>query len=183
MNRQVRHNQELLVKFLKGAKGLLSREAPGSQSQRQKPAEEEEDEQAYNSDDADEEEDTEDATTEETPTAKLAKEQATILVTLFESEPYTLWNIKDLARHVGLKSITSFVFPWESYPGYRHARTIGTIEGKGGAWKGEDRVARTYVFGLKKEEEAPSGATGANAEGLKRKRGRGRESESESDGE
>jgi 25S rRNA (uracil2634-N3)-methyltransferase len=26
----------------------------------------------------------------------------TVLVTLFEFEPYTLWNVRDLARHAGL---------------------------------------------------------------------------------
>ncbi|KAF2811014.1 uncharacterized protein BDZ99DRAFT_487722 [Mytilinidion resinicola] len=107
VNRQVRYNQELLVKFLQSAKKLLSPAPPPS----------------------------------------------TILVTLFDAEPYTLWNIKDLARHVGLKSITSFAFPWEAYPGYEHARTVGAIEGKGSAWKGEERAARTYVFGLKEEVE------------------------------
>jgi 25S rRNA (uracil2634-N3)-methyltransferase len=68
-----------------------------------------------------------------------------IIVTLFEGEPYTLWNIRDLARHAGLKVVESWKFDWDQYPGYRHVRTLGTIEG-GGAWRGEDRDARTYVF-------------------------------------
>lgn len=78
-----------------------------------------------------------------------------ILVTLFEGEPYTLWNIRDLARHCGLRLVESFRFPWSAYPGYQHARTIGDIttgkdrsaEGKRkGAWRGEEREARCYVF-------------------------------------
>ncbi|KAH7087739.1 hypothetical protein FB567DRAFT_352752 [Paraphoma chrysanthemicola] len=68
-----------------------------------------------------------------------------IIVTLFEGEPYTLWNIRDLARHAGLKVAESWRFDWEQYPGYKHVRTLGSLEG-GGAWKGEDRNARTYVF-------------------------------------
>jgi 25S rRNA (uracil2634-N3)-methyltransferase len=68
-----------------------------------------------------------------------------IIVTLFEGEPYTLWNPRDLARHAGLKVIESWKFDWEQYPGYKHVRTLGAIEG-GGAWKGEDRGARMYVF-------------------------------------
>ncbi|KAF1935801.1 hypothetical protein EJ02DRAFT_112424 [Clathrospora elynae] len=68
-----------------------------------------------------------------------------IIVTLFEGEPYTLWNIRDLARHAGLKVVESWKFDWGQYPGYAHVRTLGTIEG-GGAWKGEDRSARMYVF-------------------------------------
>ncbi|KAJ4400301.1 hypothetical protein N0V91_008760 [Didymella pomorum] len=68
-----------------------------------------------------------------------------ICVALFEGEPYTLWNIRDLARHAGLKVVESFKFDWSQYPSYSHVRTLGSLEG-GGAWKGEDREARMYVF-------------------------------------
>ncbi|KAH7359756.1 hypothetical protein BKA66DRAFT_368364, partial [Pyrenochaeta sp. MPI-SDFR-AT-0127] len=68
-----------------------------------------------------------------------------IIVTLFEGEPYTLWNVRDLARHAGLKVVESWKFDWAQYPEYHHVRTLGAIEG-GGAWKGEDRDARMYVF-------------------------------------
>jgi len=68
-----------------------------------------------------------------------------IVVTIFEGEPYELWNIRDLARHVGLKVGRSFKFQASAYPEYKHTRTLGDIEG-GGGWKGEDRLARTYVF-------------------------------------
>ncbi|KAF2854170.1 hypothetical protein T440DRAFT_442683 [Plenodomus tracheiphilus IPT5] len=68
-----------------------------------------------------------------------------IIVTLFEGEPYTLWNIRDLARHTGLKVVESWKFDSKQYPGYAHVRTLGAIEG-GGAWRGEDRDARMYVF-------------------------------------
>ncbi|KAL9591138.1 MAG: hypothetical protein Q9203_000009 [Teloschistes exilis] len=101
VNRQVRHNQELLVNFFKAATPLL---APAG----------------------------------------------TIVVTIFEGEPYSLWNIRDLARHVGLKVGRSFKFQSEVYPGYKHVRTLGNIEG-GGGWKGEDRDARTYIFEIKDE--------------------------------
>ncbi|KAL9014845.1 MAG: hypothetical protein Q9173_000512 [Seirophora scorigena] len=76
----------------------------------------------------------------------------TILVTIFEGEPYSLWNIRDLARHVGLQVGRSFKFHAEAYQGYRHARTLGNIEG-GRGWKGEDRDARTYVFERKDMEK------------------------------
>ncbi|OCL05023.1 hypothetical protein AOQ84DRAFT_299719 [Glonium stellatum] len=81
----------------------------------------------------------------------------TIIVTLFEGEPYTLWNIKDLARHVGLKVVTSFKFISKAYPEYEHARTLGNIEG-GGGWKGEERDARTYIFQLNESEEKQNNA-------------------------
>ncbi|KAJ9154837.1 25S rRNA (Uridine-N(3))-methyltransferase [Pleurostoma richardsiae] len=83
----------------------------------------------------------------------------TIIVTLFESEPYTLWNIRDLGRHSDLKVERSFRFQASAYPGYHHARTLGVIKNKqgeiGGGWKGEDRPARSYVFVRKDEVPKP----------------------------
>lgn len=104
VNRQVRFNQELLVKFFKAAMPLLSNDG-------------------------------------------------TIIVTLFEGEPYTLWNIRDLARHSGLEVQRSFQFQAEAYLGYSHSRTLGNIEG-GGGWKGEDRDSRSYVFQKKGTRES-----------------------------
>jgi 25S rRNA (uracil2634-N3)-methyltransferase len=79
-----------------------------------------------------------------------------IIVTLFEGEPYTLWNIRDLARHSELQVEKSFKFQASAYPGYHHARTLGIViskSGKAGAgWRGEDRPARSYVFIRKGEE-------------------------------
>ncbi|KAF1974600.1 hypothetical protein BU23DRAFT_553255 [Bimuria novae-zelandiae CBS 107.79] len=95
-----------------------------------------------------------------------------VLVALFEGEPYTLWNIRDLARHTGLKVVESYQFDWEDYPGYAHVRTLGAIEG-GGAWKGEDRRARMYVF-----EKVGEKVVEQSKKGKKRARD---ESESDSD--
>jgi 25S rRNA (uracil2634-N3)-methyltransferase len=83
----------------------------------------------------------------------------TIIVTLFEGEPYTLWNVRDLARHSGLQIERSFRFQASAYPGYHHARTLGVVKNKqgdvGGGWKGEDRAARSYVFVRKDEVAKP----------------------------
>ncbi|KAL4724910.1 hypothetical protein ACLX1H_008357 [Fusarium chlamydosporum] len=78
VNRQVRHNQSLLVSFFERAIPAL---APG----------------------------------------------AAIVITLFEGEPYTLWNVRDLARHAGLQVERSFRFQARAYPGYKHARTLGVV--------------------------------------------------------
>lgn len=75
-----------------------------------------------------------------------------IVVTLFDGQPYDRWNIRDLARHVGLRVGRSFKFQADAYPGYRHARTLGNIK-DGRGWKGEDRGARTYMFESKDSEE------------------------------
>jgi 25S rRNA (uracil2634-N3)-methyltransferase len=85
-----------------------------------------------------------------------------IIVTLFEGMPYTLWNIRDLARHSGLAVERSFKFQAAAYPGYHHARTLGVVKtGAGEAsetgWKGEERPARSFVF-VKKEDVAPVAA-------------------------
>lgn len=87
--------------------------------------------------------------------------RGSIIVTLFEGVPYTLWNIRDLARHSGLQVEQSFKFQAKAYPGYRHSRTLGVIKGKngneGGGWKGEERDSRSYVFVRKGDViEAPS---------------------------
>ena len=66
----------------------------------------------------------------------LLASEGSIIVTIFEGEPYGLWNIRDLARHVGLTVGRSFKFQASAYPGYKHARTLGNIEG-GGGWKGK----------------------------------------------
>lgn len=88
----------------------------------------------------------------------LLSPSGTVLVTLFEAEPYTLWNVRDLGRHAGLMVRRSWRFEKDVYPLYRHARTIGVVKSKSGevsetAWKGEERPARTYEFGLKDGEE------------------------------
>ncbi|KAK2882593.1 hypothetical protein FQN49_000205 [Arthroderma sp. PD_2] len=165
VNRQVRSNQELLVGFFKSCVPLLS--MPGSNDD----LSDFEDEDQYP-----EGEEDDSCSEPEEVRYKPRKEPGRIIVTLFEGEPYTLWNIRDLARHAGLRVVTSFKFPWTSYPGYSHARTIGAIEGKDGGrggWKGEEREARSYVFERKGFETQNSNAG-------KRKR-KGRESDSESD--
>ncbi|KAF2166807.1 hypothetical protein M409DRAFT_22863 [Zasmidium cellare ATCC 36951] len=97
----------------------------------------------------------------------LLSPSGTIVVSLFEGEPYTLWNIRDLGRHTGLEVVRSFKFQADAYPGYSHARTLGNIEG-GGGWKGEDRDARSYVFRKKGGADVQARA-GADVGG-KRKR-------------
>ena len=96
VNRQVRLNQELVVKFLEHARGLLV-------------------------------------------------ESGKVLLTVFEGQPYELWGVRNLARHAGLRVDRSMNFDAELYPGYKHVRTLGNIEG-GGGWKGEDRSARMFIF-------------------------------------
>ena len=89
---------------------------------------------------------------------RLLAPEGSIIVTIFEGEPYSLWNIRDLARHVGLTVGRSFKFQASAYPGYKHARTLGNIEG-GGGWKGEDRPARTYIFEVNEKEAQATSKT------------------------
>jgi 25S rRNA (uracil2634-N3)-methyltransferase len=97
--------------------------------------------------------------------------KGSILVTLFEGVPYSLWNVRDLARHAELVVLRSFKFRAEAYPGYSHARTIGAVRTDKGdgevsstAWKGEHREARTYEFCLKGgEPETPKKRKGGES--------------------
>lgn len=165
VNRQVRANQELLVEFFKSCIPLLSK-TPRR------------DERNHSVDEYDtfedqtsefESESEENQTSGVSEKRKIPRSSGQIIVTLFEGEPYTLWNIKDLARHAGLSVTTSFKFPWKSYPGYSHARTLGIVESRnktsngddteetdnkprGGGWKGEDREARSFVFEVKSDQ-------------------------------
>lgn len=102
------------------------------------------------------------------------KDGGKVIISLFEGQPYTLWNVRDLARHAGLKVLESWAFDFEEYPGYKHVRTLGKVEG-GGGWKGEDRRARMYVFQKGGEEKG-----GKEREKKGKKRGR---EESGSEGE
>ena len=146
VNRQVRSNQELLVAFFKACVPLLSA-AP-------EPVDSDDEWEEDEGDDEHEDEDEDEKEDDHSSGNAVRTGPGQILVSLFEAEPYTLWNIKDLARHAGLQVVTSFRFPWTSYEGYSHARTLGEVEGKDGGrggWRGEDREARMYVFEVKQE--------------------------------
>ncbi|KAE8148220.1 hypothetical protein BDV25DRAFT_20629 [Aspergillus avenaceus] len=158
VNRQVRANQELLVAFFKASVPLLSSPlANGSDDI--------EEEYRWDTSDGSDTDSDKDSVSPDSRNMMGPNKSSSrngpgqILVTLFEGEPYTLWNIRDLARHAGLKVVTSFRFPWDAYQGYSHARTLGEIQGKHGGrggWKGEQREARMYVFELNEESRITS---------------------------
>ncbi|KAK3670480.1 hypothetical protein LTR78_009584 [Recurvomyces mirabilis] len=102
-------------------------------------------------------------------TSSLLAEGGKIVVTLFEGEPYSLWNVRDLARHAELEVQRTFKFVAEAYPGYSHARTLGNIDG-GGGWKGEDREAKSFVFQRKGADATKNKKP--NSKNAKRKRPR-----------
>lgn len=96
-------------------------------------------------------------------------------MTIFEGQPYELWGLRNLARHVGLAVERSMRFDKDRFPGYRHARTLGNVEG---GWKGEEREARMYVLRAKDGAEAEAKSPGGKKQG-KKKRKRGDSSGSE----
>ncbi|OQE31767.1 hypothetical protein PENSTE_c001G04704 [Penicillium steckii] len=182
VNRQVRANQELLVSFFKSCIPLLSTAPEPADSD-----DEWENDSSPSSSEASDSESNEDEEVDVQTTGKTTRTgPGQILVSLFESEPYTLWNIKDLARHAGLNVVTSFRFPWSSYEGYSHARTLGEVEGKDGGrggWRGEDRDARMYVFEVKRVPLGNKGKGGGKGKdgknGGMKKRVRDEDSDSE----
>ncbi|KAF2714987.1 hypothetical protein K504DRAFT_333012, partial [Pleomassaria siparia CBS 279.74] len=145
VNRQVRANQALLVGFFESclemkstkpsAAGVQAKDGPAPQKKKKKNS---------------------------SGRMPFLKVGGKVIVTLFEGSPYTLWNVRDLARHTGLKVVESFKFCFADYPGYSHVRTLGTIKGDGG-WKGEEREARMYVF----EKVATEPEQGEEKAGLK----------------
>lgn len=182
VNRQVRANQELLVSFFKGCVSLLSTNSCTDEDGGEKDFNDVDDDgEGWEWPSSDDDDDSESGETSndggvETSGKRLPRTGGgQIVVTLFEGEPYTLWNVRDLARHVGLRVVTSFRFPWGCYPGYSHARTIGEIEGKNGGrggWRGEDREARMFVFEVDNGQKADLG---------RKKRKKGGDSDSDSD--
>ncbi|KAI4642271.1 hypothetical protein J4E93_007417 [Alternaria ventricosa] len=123
VNRQVRANQALLVSFFKSC---LDTSNPKRRLQILR-----------------NQDDNKKGSPPQQPIRPFLRMGGRIIVTLFEGEPYTLWNIRDLARHAGLKVVESWQFDWSQYPGYHHVRTLGAMET---GWKGEDRAARMFVF-------------------------------------
>lgn len=190
VNRQVRANQELLVAFFKSCKPLLASRSNPVQSSRLRGWGESESEETNGDSSSDHNE------------IQDARANGQVIISLFEGERYSLWNVRDLARHSGLRVVTSWRFPWETYPGYRHARTAGEIlrktngvdavdknsarHKKGGSWKGEDREARGFVFEIM-DEETPRADPGkkkeAKDEGKARQISRNKRKESVSSGE
>ncbi|KAK2777547.1 hypothetical protein FQN52_003047 [Onygenales sp. PD_12] len=175
VNRQVRANQELLVEFFKASVPLLSNPVHTTDDDEGDEDEEDYENEFYPSDpesNTDTDSNTNTNTQKENPKQKPRTSPGQILISLFEGEPYTLWNIRDLARHAGLRVVTSFRFPWHSYPGYAHARTLGEIEGRNGGrggWRGEEREARMFVF---ERKDVGGGVGGVGGEGTGRKRKR-----------
>ncbi|KAA8577000.1 hypothetical protein EYC84_007019 [Monilinia fructicola] len=55
---------------------------------------------------------------------------SSIIITLFEGEPYTLWNIRDLGRHAGLEVERSFKFQASAYQGKGEGVAPGPGKGK-----------------------------------------------------
>lgn len=67
----------------------------------------------------------------------------TILMTLFEGEPYISWGVKALARAAGYQVERSALLEWSAFPGYCHRRT----NGMGTTTKTAlTRPARVYIF-------------------------------------
>ena len=127
VDRQIRHNQELLLGFMDAAKPLLT---PGG----------------------------------------------AVVVTIFEGEPYQRWDLRGLGRQKGFKVERSFRFQASVYPDYKHARTLGNIDG-GRGWKGEDRLARTFMMVPNEVQSAQKAQ--ARSKSKKRKR---EDTDSESEG-
>lgn len=73
-----------------------------------------------------------------------------IIITIFEGEPYKLWNVKGLAKAAHLQTTRSGVFQWNDFPGYRHSLTAK--EGHTSKVQAT-RAARMYELEIKRGGE------------------------------
>lgn len=64
-----------------------------------------------------------------------------VVMGTFTGDPYDSWNIKALAKNGGFRVRRSGTFPWEAFPGYHHARTLGTIKSGGSKARGKGNGA------------------------------------------
>ncbi|KAK9468547.1 hypothetical protein V1512DRAFT_203456 [Lipomyces arxii] len=75
--------------------------------------------------------------------AQVLKPSGLVMVTVFEGLPYSLWQLKDLAKSAGFSVERSGKFDWTQFPQYRHRKTSGTGDTNR---KAQERDARTFVF-------------------------------------
>ncbi|KAK7205535.1 hypothetical protein BZA70DRAFT_295313 [Myxozyma melibiosi] len=75
-----------------------------------------------------------------------------VVVTLFEGLPYSLWNLKDIAKALDFELVRSGRFVWEAYEGYTHRRTSGMGDT---TKKFDQREARMYIFKIR-DKNGPS---------------------------
>lgn len=147
--RNVLANQLLLLRFFVSVAPFLTKGPPPRHMAPKK-----------KSVDSDESEDEQEVASEVPPYFAPPARQGSVLVTLRNASPYTLWDVPTLAKHVDkvLPVVAasapalprgqkvphahdvarcgryvlwrSFVFDPDAWPGYSHRRTIGWIEGK-----------------------------------------------------
>ncbi|KZS93320.1 hypothetical protein SISNIDRAFT_77687 [Sistotremastrum niveocremeum HHB9708] len=147
-DRSILSNQVLLLGFLRSVSPFLAPGPPPSIRGRRK---------KKSDDDSDEEE--QESGDEETHTLST---RGTVLVTLRNVPPYTLWDLPKLAKspptshqdNPKYSILRSFQFHRESWPGYAHRMTKGFVEGTGtgadreklsGKEAGEDRCWEFYL--------------------------------------
>ncbi|KAF9013611.1 hypothetical protein BDZ89DRAFT_1077010 [Hymenopellis radicata] len=145
MDRNILSNQVLILDFLRTAEGLLKKgpiPSVGGHKKKKKKAEDD--------DDADEEEDNEDL-------RSMSGARGSILITLRNVTPYTLWDIPRLAKHPPAPIagstppnssyilLRSFVFHRSFWEGYEHRMTKGE-RAHGTGKTGEGGEDRTWEF-------------------------------------
>ncbi|KAG9073914.1 hypothetical protein FS749_014573 [Ceratobasidium sp. UAMH 11750] len=165
VERNVVANQRVLLGFLKSVAGVLEEGVvvdPGAG--RKGKGKRKEDEVEFSDED------------EQGEIVKSGPKRAgSVLVTLREQEPYSLWDLPRLAKNpvvldklnsknAGAQpryiQVRSFVFHAEAYPGYEHRRTSGWHEREQalvGPTSGDERgPCRTWEFMLRPDGTSPS---------------------------
>lgn len=157
-DRNVLVNQRLMLGFYRSAATVLTQGEPrvargsGKANGRRK-------RKGGDSDEEEEEEMIQSDLDDDFATTATGAKEGTILVTLKDSLPYTLWDVPKLATRPPKSSsnpryrlLRSFAFHPDLYPGYSHRRTIGWREGKS---KSENEELLSGSGGLRTWEFAP----------------------------
>ncbi|PVF98605.1 hypothetical protein CPB86DRAFT_351251 [Serendipita vermifera] len=118
-DRNILSNQELVKEFLKTVPSVLVLGSSNESRTKQR--------RPQLSDDSGLEDN--DLIEEESPSLNTGT-RGTVLVTLRDTPPYTLWNVPELAKKPSegeprYKQLRSFAFNPDHYPGYAHRRTAG----------------------------------------------------------
>ncbi|CAE6441252.1 unnamed protein product [Rhizoctonia solani] len=163
-DRNIAANQSTLLRFLASVKPYLAEGIVPDSNAKGKVVKDGEDDASDND--------------EETMVIQEAKGKmaGSVLITLREQEPYTLWDLSRLAKNPVVTTtsrnalpqpryiqVRSFAFHPEAYPGYEHRRTAGWNENEtslvgpgkhhiGGIRKKETGPSRTWEFVVRPEE-------------------------------
>ncbi|KAJ1882848.1 Meiotic nuclear division protein 1 [Coemansia sp. RSA 486] len=95
-----------------------------------------------------------------------------IHVTLKSGPPYSLWNVRQLAKDSGLSAYSTVPFDLDAFPGYEHRRTLGFKDGVSASENHEirNKDPKIYMFVVRQEKPVDGAGVRGDEEETKRRR-------------